>query len=518
MIVDQSIEKYKKWQPFLLGLCAALGLWAGLNMRQIEHPRTQDSNETSLHLDQSQKIKDVLSFVQSKYLDTIDANLATDLALESLLANLDPYSEYIPAELMHRYSDQIQGKLRGIGVNLVEVDSQLVVSEVRSHSPAANAGISTGDYILEIENHPAVPYSTNPDSIQDFIENHQSDSILIKWQNRIHHNIQKAPIAIEELDEHAVTDAHIPVSQVLYLKLNQFSKDSYREFMNVVEHYFDSGKCRHLIIDLRDNTGGLIHEAAYILNQLISEKDVLMFRTSGNKMKSKEYKSTGRPFFKIDKIIVLVNEETASAAELMAAALQDIDRAIIIGVPTFGKSTVLEQFSLGDGSAIRLAVSRFYTNSGRSIQKDYLNSAEAPYLGRSGLGKDSVYYSLKKKKLTAHQGVIPDILVSKNSLKKTDKESLSEMADYIVGKNFKNFHSLIQNNPDNINTNIKISEFIKLEVAKDSIYKSSSKSLEQECKYALAKWFFGVELEHRMRLLDDECLSIALRELMKDKK
>jgi carboxyl-terminal processing protease len=516
--VDQSIEKYKKWQPFLLGLCAVLGLWAGLQMRQIERPGVQDSNESGLHVDQSQKIKDVLSFVQSKYLDTIDPNLATDLALESLLASLDPYSEYIPSDLMHKYSDQIQGKLRGIGINFLAIDSQLVVSQVRNHSPAAAAGIAVGDYVLEIENHAAIPYSTNPDSIQDLIENHQSDSIWIKWKNRIHHQVHKSQIAIEELDEHPVTDAHVPVNHVLYLKLNQFSKDSYREFMNVVEHYFDSKNCRHLIIDLRDNTGGLIHEAAYILNQLISDKDLLMFRTAGNKIKSKEYKTTGRPFFKIEKIIVLVNDETASAAELMAAALQDLDRATIIGVPTFGKSTVLEQFSLGDGSAIRLAVSRFYTYSGRSIQKSYQNSSEVAYIGHSESESDSVYYSLKKKKLPAHQGVIPDIIVSKSSFNNSDQSSIDVITDYIIGKYFTDFQSMIQNNPDNINKNFNISELIKREVVKDSTNKYSAKLLEQECKYALARWFFSEELEHRMRLLDDEFLAIALKEIMNESK
>ena len=481
-------------------------------MRQAEHSNSQNSNETSIRFDQSQKIKDVLSFVQSKYVDTIDSEIATDLALDALLSNLDPYSEYIPSQYMHKYADQIQGKIRGIGIDLVEIDSQLVVSQVRSQSPAAIAGISVGNYMLEIENHAVIPFLTNPDSIEYFIENYESDSILLKWKNHIQNQIQKEKIAIAELDEHPVTDVHIPIKEVLYFKLNQLSKDSYREFMKTVERYFESGQCKHLIIDLRGNTGGLIHEAAYILNQLISDKDVLMFKTSGIKTKSKEYKSTGKPFFNIEKIIVLVNQETASAAELMAAALQDLDRAIIIGTPTFGKSTVLEQFSLGDGSAIRLAVSRFYTYSGRSIQKNYKNSDEDYFLGQSGQKMDSIFYSLKKKKIVSRQGVIPDFVIPINQMKNAAQDSLRELADYIIGKNFFHFNSLIKNNPDNINTNEKLTQFIKSEIIIKTNSKGSSE-LEEECKYALASWFFSNELEQRMRLLNDECLERAIKVL-----
>lgn len=515
MIVDQNIEKYKIWQPLLLGLCAVIGLWAGLHMRQPVRTGVQTAQELNGQSDQFQKIKDVLSYVQSKYIDTIDPNVLTDIALGSFLSNLDPYSEYIPADLMHQYSDQIQGKMRGIGIDLVDIDSQLVISQLRPKSPAANAGISVGDYILEIDNHPAKDIQMNPDSIHDVIENHESDSILIKWKNRIQNQIKQEKIPIAELEEHAVTDVYTPDKQILYLRLNQLSKDSYREFMKAIEPYFEFGQCKHLIIDLRNNSGGLVHEAAYILNQLINEKEVLMFKTKGNKVKDKEFNSTGKPFFRIEKIAVLVNGATASAAELMAAALQDLDRAIIIGSPTFGKATVLEQFSLSDGSAIRLAVSRYYTNSGRSIQKDYEHSFNVAYLGHAGNDKDSVFYSPKKKKLVSHRGVIPEILIQ--GLESNDKQMpSSEMADKIIGKHFLEFKTLLQNNPDNIIRNEKIRNQINEEIQNLSMHADSviqKEELQDECSFALARWFFGEGFEWRMRLLKDKCLEAAIEKL-----
>jgi C-terminal peptidase prc len=516
LIVDQPYQKYKIWQPLLLAISAALGLWAGLNMRQVEPQGSVNTETNKLYLDRSQKIKDVISFVQSKYVDSIDQDLAIDFALESFMSNLDPYSEYIPAKFIHSYADQINGKSRGMGIRIVAVDSQLMVSQVIKNSPAANAGIKIGDKILEIENLQAGMVYNNLDSVRLEIQNHINDSIRIKWESNLSKVTLMKQIALTELDDHAVTNVHTPVKQILYLKLNQLSKDSYRDFMNAVEKNFDRGQCKHLIIDLRNNSGGLVHEAASILNQLISEKDVLLFKTSGNKVKEKEFKSTGKPFFRIDKIAVIVNNETASAAEIMAAALQDLDRAIIIGSPTFGKSVILEQYSLGDGSAIRLSVSRYTTYSGRSIQKNYENPENIPFLGQSIWLQDSGYYSLKNKKLVSHQGVVPDILISDNN-SYAQENSLFEFADVIVGRHFMEFKKLINENPDKINTDKKVSELIRTAILKEhpAATQIELTKMESECRYALARWFFGDEFEERMRLMNDECLAAAVGEIGK---
>jgi carboxyl-terminal processing protease len=506
--VDQNLEKYKKWQPFLLALCATLGLWAGLNMRQIEHPNPIKQGEAIFSADHSQKIKDVLSFIQSKYLDSIDAEMATNYALEGLLSNLDPFSEYIPAEYMHRYVDQIHGKLRGIGLGMIDVDSQYVVNQLKHGSPAEIKGISRGDVIIELDHHTLTKGNMNLDSIHDFIEDHTSDSIQIKWLSRLENVNHEAVLPLEELENPPVTNVHKASKQTLYVKINQLSKETYREFMQYLEKEFESGKSKDLIIDLRDNSGGLVHEAAYILNQLISDKDVLMFRTSGSKVKEREFRSTGKPFFKVENIAVLVNAETASAAELMAAVLQDLDRAIIIGTPTFGKAIVLEQFSLGDGSALRLAVSRYYTTSGRNIQKTYDQSVTS-YLGNAGHEPDTVYYSKNNHRLVAHQGVIPDILVQDSSAVYSPEWFYTER---LVAREYQKFHELVAGNPDNIHQSAGLNKFMneKLVTVPGNLKPAL---LQKEGHYALARWFFGEDFEYQMRLMDDPVLSRALNEL-----
>lgn len=511
--MDQKFETYKKWQPFLLGICAALGLWAGLNMKQIHKTESGRSDELKTYFDQSQKIKDALSFVQSKYLDSINPNLATDLVLSSYLASLDPYSEYIPVDKMRLYSDQINGKSRGLGFKFIRIDSLYTVSQIQTKSPAYIAGLRVGDKLLIIDSIHLDSGYFNCDSILSEIDNSGEDSFLIKWKSNSSEEIQETILLNDQWAESPVCCAHSPAPGVLYVKLQQLSKDSYRLFMRTVEQYFETRHYKHLIIDLRDNSGGLVHEAAFILNQLITEKNIIMFKTSGNKVKDKEYRSTGKPFFEIDKIVVLVNQETASAAELIAAALQDVDRAIIIGQATLGKATVLEQFSLGDGSAIRLAISRFYTYSGRSIQKKYEENPYVEYLGNSNWNADTNYLSLKKRKLNSHQGVIPDFLLS---LEKTSTKEITytrHHADLFVGKHFDEFKTILQDNPDHIFKNRKVEQLLRNELLKFYPLKKQTslyQLADDECRYALARWFFEPELEKRIRLTKDEYLQTAL--------
>lgn len=352
-------------------------------MRQIQKPSVETNSIQLNSMDRIQKFADVMGYIQSKYIDSIDLEKSTDLALDAWLASLDPYSDYIPSSELNSFSNRMNGTAVDFGLDLVVADSKIIIQKVREASGAAAVGMRAGDQIKGINGLQIKPDPYYLDSLINSILESNQDSIEIAWFSHEFAREQNSKIGLSPFKDNAVELSFSPEKGVVYLKLKILNKESYREFMNVLETYVSEKNCKRLIIDLRGNAGGLVHEAASILNQLIPEKDILLFKTQGFKTAAKEFKSTGKPFFRLDKIVVLVDNETASAAELIAASLQDLDRAILVGQNTFGKGTVLEQYSLPDGSAIRLAVSRFSTNSGRHIQKPYENSEAFSYLSKS---------------------------------------------------------------------------------------------------------------------------------------
>jgi C-terminal peptidase prc len=477
---------------------------------------SSDPNEEIRSFDQSQKIKDALSLIQSKYLDSINPSEATDLVLSTYLAYLDPYSEYIPSDKTSLYADQINGKSKGLGFSLTLCDSVFIVSYIEPKSPAYLAGLRIRDHLIQLNAKSIDSTVSNVDSLIASLVPDSSQSYSIKWQSYESNEIQELIIHNTQWSESPVCGVHSPAPATLYIKLEQLSKESYRQFMRNLEQYFESKHYHHLIIDLRDNSGGLVHEAAFILNQLITEKNLLMFKTAGGKSKEKEYRSTGKPFFDIDKMVLLVNENTASAAELIAAALQDIDRAYIIGQPTMGKSTVLEQFSLGDGSAIRLAVSRFITYSGRSIQKNYTQISNIEYLSKPEWKADTEYFSIKKKKLISHNGVIPDLEIKPVEIPEEELSIYRTQADRFVAVHYKELKKLIDNDPDHIFNDRRIKLLINTALLKlypSKKQTSSYQHAEIEFRYALARWFFGKDLEKILRLKNDDYFLSALENL-----
>ncbi len=511
----QQIENYKKWQPLLLGLVAALGMWAGLNIRMPA--AISDGNEVQPQsgYSSSQKLTDVISYIQSKYVDSLGSAELTDLTLHKLLQSLDPYSEYIPANYMPLYSDALSGQQVLYGLECTVIDSQVVVRQILPGSPAALLGLQTGDFLMQINE---MHFPEDRYAFMDSMGLHafrKTDSVNIRWYNRSKNKMEAGVLLPKVMLDNPVSAVHSPMKSTVYVKLREFTKDSYRHFMEVLEEFEGRQGCTNLIIDLRGNGGGLLIEAAHILNQLVEEKDLLLFKTQGYQQKEKEYRSTGKNFFQTKHIVIFVDRNTASAAELLAATLQDLDRALIIGEQSFGKSTILEQFDLADGSAIRLSMSRFLTHSGRSIQRSYesQDSVSEYYLMNPVPMDQKNYFSRLKKKLPSNQGVVPDIILDNTRQQMDCKDSLQKLAEKIIIRRIVDFRNLVGTDPDKIRTSKELEKWILEEgqgVAALLPPQCTLEDLKQECQYALCSWLFGKELEQRARLLKDPCMEKAL--------
>ena len=316
------------------------------------------------------KIDEVLKYIGSKYVDETDQNFLEEVAIESILSELDPHSVYIKNEQLGSVSDNMNGSYHGLGLETIQIEDTVIVVRVLPESPAKKAGIKRFDKITAIDTIQITgKRGFTIDKIREMLKARKSAfklEILRKGKNKFTVSIKADRIKVYNADIHAKIDETTGI-----IKVNQFSTDTYKEFMTSLDDLTKDGKLKNLMIDLRGNPGGYLPEATKILNQLIVEGDRVVVSTVGRNGNKREYKTNGKAFYDIPNIAVFVDEESASGAEIIAGSLQDWDRGVVIGRKTFGKGLVQEQFTLSDGSAIRLTTAKYYLPSGRNIQRSY---------------------------------------------------------------------------------------------------------------------------------------------------
>lgn len=506
----ESFTSYRIWQPLLLGLACCIGFWAGLKVQLPKIKSDPFTQNINAGYTQSQKINDVLTYIQSKYVDSLNLGNLSNAGIARLMAALDPYSEYIPSENMDGHMDELHGISSDFGFDCIYLNDRWVVCKVEPDGQAFQKGLRSGAMLCEVNGSPFIGKDGLwESSLNEMAVNEKSIKLNFKISEKaVCDSIAFIP---DRKQRSAVSLDHLIKDGAVYLKLAQFNKGSYRDFMNVIEKYVVQNNCSNFIIDLRGNYGGLLNEVAYMLNQLIAEKDVLLFKTTGYNVKDKEFKSTGKPFFRINNIAILIDEHTASAAELFAAALQDLDRAKIFGSPSFGKAMVLEQFNLADGSALLMSVSRFTSHSGRSIQKPL----DPIYTDGSidATAYQKYFSSVYKRSLPAHQGVWPDVQIEKDSISKALFLVFDHLLDSLIYSNFDEFKKFMEDEQTELESNVGLNGFIAELLAKQTIVSRDvqlSNYLSTELYFKLYGWFYGSVQERRARLKRDPCLIKAV--------
>lgn len=419
MSEPKKINDYNIWQPLLLSIMMIMGMVLGYKMNDADNPPLIQgiNSEESAALTGSGRVEEIIRFVDSRYVDEVNDQDLVESAITTVLDQLDPHSVYIAPEYMKSINDSMEGKFKGIGIESYYIDDTVNIISVIKDSPADKAGLKTFDQIIAVNDSTVAGKGLQFSEISEMLRSTEADKELIirKYDSRTDERIT---INIDDIPLKSVEVAYMVNETTGLIKVERFSSKTYTEFMEALEEMVENQNLQDLIIDLRDNPGGYLPETTNILSQLIREKDKLLVYTEGKANDRVDYKTTGKSFFKVDRIAVLINENSASGSEILAGAIQDWDRGLVIGRRTFGKGLVQEQYPLSNGGAIRLTVARYYTPTGRSIQQPYDNLQEYHDVSRRYLADtvevaDSLKYYTKllNREVYASGGIYPDIYV-----------------------------------------------------------------------------------------------------------
>lgn len=411
-----SKKKLQVWLPLVFSLVMITGMFFGFKLHQ------EAGGQSFFQRDKKTSLQEALDLIKSKYVDKIGLDSLQDDAINEVMNHLDPHSVYIPASDVASANEELQGNFQGIGIEFNRFNDTVHVLYVVPGGPGDKAGLHIGDKIIKVGDSTLVNKGLFNDDIKKMIRGKEGSKVTItvlRGNTIQYYQVLRGTIPLPSLDAYYMMD-----TATGYLKLNKFAGTTYREFMEAMESLKKQGM-QKLILDLRDNPGGFVDQATNIADEFL-DGDKLIVYTQGANVERQEFAAGKEGIFEKGKLVVLVNELTASASEILTGALQDWDRATIIGRRTYGKGLVQGQYELNDGSEIRLTIARYYTPSGRSIQKPYDKGRkiyDEDILDRYRNGElffsDSIHYS-KNQKLYKTKGgrtvyggggIVPDIFV-----------------------------------------------------------------------------------------------------------
>lgn len=374
---------------------------------------------------QEQKIKKLINFIEQDYVDDVDTEELLDGAITQMLGKLDPHSVYIPKENLQAVTENMQGNFVGIGVQFRMIKDSITVVQPIKGGPSIKAGIKAGDRILMADNDTLYGKNFRSGIVPKYLKGKPETKVALQVYRKSNDSLFSVDIKRGKVNIKSVDLAYMLNDSIGYIKLDRFARNTYREFKAALSDLINDGMT-DLVLDLRGNGGGFIDIANRIIDEFLENKKLMVF-TKNNKNLVEEYFATSIGSFEKGGLYVLIDENSASASEIVAGALQDNDKGTIIGRRSFGKGLVQVEMDLGDGSAVRLTTARYYTPTGRSIQKPYDKNGDKDYrreyqeriasgelLSRDSIKVvDSLQYKTPKGKLVyGGGGIIPDVFVA----------------------------------------------------------------------------------------------------------
>jgi carboxyl-terminal processing protease len=406
-----------KYLPILLFSCVALGIIIG---GMINFPKRTISKQNARKI----KIERLIDFINDEYVDDVNSDSIVDLTVNSILANLDPHSVYIPPSEQSSEAEIMKGDFVGIGVNFFMYNDSVAVVKPLENGPASKAGIIAGDRILYADKSKLFGRKLPTDSLFSKLKGEEGSTVLLTIYRKSTNKKIKIPVVREVVPIKSV-DVYLMLNKTAgYIKINRFAENTYDEFRLGLEALKKQGM-KTLVIDLRDNGGGYLEKAVEIADELLKDQELIVFTKNRKGTITKTY-ATAEGIFETGRVYVLIDENSASASEILAGAIQDNDRGTIIGRRSFGKGLVQREMDFDDGSAVRLTTSRYYTPSGRSIQKPYVKGEGEEYSHdfetRFDSGElyvkdkikvaDTLKFKTKKGRIVyGGGGIVPDVFV-----------------------------------------------------------------------------------------------------------
>jgi carboxyl-terminal processing protease len=407
--------------PMYFSLAVVLGILIGVFFSGSSTNLLSLSKKPS----QEQKIKKLINFIEQDYVDDVNTDNLLDGAITQMLSKLDPHSVYIPKENLQAVTENMQGNFVGIGVQFRMIKDSITVVQPIKGGPSIKAGIKAGDRILLADKDTLYGKDFKSGLVPKYLKGKPDTRIALQIYRKSNDSLFTVDIKRGKVNIKSVDLAYMLNDSIGYIKLDRFARNTYREFKSSINTLVDKGMT-DLVLDLRGNGGGFIDIANRIIDEFLEDKKLMVF-TKNNKNKVEEYFATSIGSFENGGLYVLIDENSASASEIVAGALQDNDKGIIIGRRSFGKGLVQIEMDLGDGSAVRLTTARYFTPTGRSIQKPYIKGGKRDYYKdyqkrvKNGelLNKDSIkvidslkFKTPKGKIVYGGGGIIPDVFVA----------------------------------------------------------------------------------------------------------
>lgn len=435
--------KKNRFMPLFMALCVVVGIIIG-NF----YAKHASGNRLNIIGSGSNRLQNLLQIIDDQYVDTVNINDLVEKAIPSILAELDPHSIYISAKDVEAANDDLKGSFSGIGIEFSIREDTIHVQNVVKNGPSEKAGIIAGDKIISIDGKPFVGKIVTDEEAKRKLKGPKDTKVkvgILRYgqKNPIYFTITRADIQTKSISATYMLD-----KETGYIRIKNFGETTYQELLVALAKLGQEG-FGNLVIDLRDNVGGLMDAAVKMANEFLPANKMIVY-TEGRKFARENYVSNGKGSYQRIPLIVLINEGTASAAEIFAGAIQDNDRGTIIGRRSFGKGLVQQPILFSDGSMIRLTIARYYTPSGRCIQKPYdrnVISYEEDLITRYQHGEffsqDSIkhtgpaYHTSIGRTVYGGGGITPDIFIPEDTTNITSYYKEAVMSGLILQYAFK---------------------------------------------------------------------------------
>lgn len=434
-----SQNKSNRYMPMLLALCVVIGI--GIGSFFTNH---FSGNRLNIINSGSNRLNNLLHIIDDQYVDEVNIDSLVDKAIPQILAELDPHSIYISAKDVQTATDDLKGSFSGVGIEFTIREDTIHVQNVIKNGPAERAGLLAGDKIVSIDGKPFVGKVVTNEEAMHRLKGPKDTKVKVGVVRYGSTKVREFTVTRGEIPQKSISAAYMLDENTGYIRIKNFGETTYPELLIALAK-LSQGGFSNLVIDLRDNTGGYLQSAVQIANEFLPKNKLIVY-TQGRKSPRQDYVSKGNGSYQNIPLVVLINEGSASASEIFAGAMQDNDRATIIGRRSFGKGLVQQQIEFPDHSMIRLTVARYYTPSGRCIQKPYTLGDDSDYaqdlLTRYQHGEffsqDSIkhtgpaYHTGLGRVVYGGGGITPDIFVPEDTLNITSYYKRAAMSGLIL--------------------------------------------------------------------------------------